>query len=85
MRQPDNKVVAEGLTETTVTDKEFVRLGRYTYTIYACNSSGETPAEMPEAYVLGTALDVPVTQDFSNLTYFENQALTITAMMPTNG
>ena len=73
VRQPDNKVVAEGLTETTVTDKEFVRLGRYTYTIYACNSSGETPAEMPEAYVLGTALDVPVTQDFSNLTYFENQ------------
>ena len=23
--------------------------------------------------MLGTALDVPVTQDFSNLTYFENQ------------
>lgn len=73
VRQPDNKVVAEGLTATTVTDKDFVRLGRYTYTIYACNGYGETPAAMPEAYVLGSAMDVPFTQDFSNLTYFENQ------------
>ena len=73
VRQPDNRTVAEGLTETTFTDTSVGRLGRYTYTIYACNAYGETAAEVGEYYVLGKAVDLPMTQDFSNLTYFENQ------------
>ena len=73
VRMPDNKTVAEGLTETTFTDTSIGRLGRYTYVIYACNAYGETAADASEAYVLGDALDLPVTQDFSNLSYFENQ------------
>ncbi len=73
VRLPDNKTVAEGLTATTFTDKEFARLGRYTYVIYACNEYGETSADMPEAYVLGPAVLMPMSQDFSNITYFENQ------------
>lgn len=76
VRQPDNKTVAEGLTETTYVDDEIGRLGRYTYTIYACNDYGETAANVGEYYVLGQALDLPMTQDFSNLTYFENQWMT---------
>lgn len=73
VRMPDNKTVAEGLTETTFTDTSIGRLGRYTYVIYACNAYGETAADASESYVLGDALDLPVTQDFSNLSYFENQ------------
>lgn len=73
VRLPDNKTVAEGLTETTFTDTGIGRLGRYTYVIYACNDYGETAAEVGEYYVLGKAMDVPMTQDFSNLNYFENQ------------
>ena len=49
------------------------RIGRYTYVIYACNEYGETAANMPEAYVLGKAMTLPMSQDFSNMTYFENQ------------
>lgn len=73
VRLPDNKTVAEGLAETSFTDTEIGRLGRYTYVIYACNDNGETAAEVGEYYVLGKAMDLPMTQDFSNLTYFENQ------------
>lgn len=73
VRQPDNKTVVENLKETTFTDDQMTRIGRYTYVIYACNEYGETAANMPEAYVLGKAMTLPMSQDFSNMTYFENQ------------
>lgn len=76
VRQPDNKIVAEGLSGTSFTDKDFARLGRYSYVIYACNAYGETPASVPYSYVLGEAMATPVTQNFSDLTYFENQWMT---------
>lgn len=71
VRQPDNKTVVENLKETTFTDDQMTRIGRYTYVIYACNEYGETAANMPEAYVLGKAMTLPMSQDFSNMTYFE--------------
>lgn len=73
VRQPDNKTIVDNLKETTFTDDQMTRIGRYTYVIYACNEYGETSTNMPEAYVLGNAMNIPVTQDFSNITYFENQ------------
>ena len=73
VRMPDETVVAEGLTGNSYTDQSLRRLGRYTYMVYACNAYGETAAAMPGSYVLGKALDIPVEQDFGDLTYFTNQ------------
>lgn len=76
IRKPDNKTVAENLAQTTFTDANISRLGRYSYTVYAYNEHGETPVNTMEAYVLGKAMSIPMVQDFSNVRYFENQWMT---------
>ena len=73
LRMPDEATVAEGLTATTFTDKSLRRLGRYSYSVVACNQYGESETKIPGTYVMGKALDIPLTQDFSDLTYFLNQ------------
>lgn len=73
VRLPDNKTVAENISETTVTDKDISRLGRYQYEVYSCNASGETVSSVRGSYVLGQALDLPMAQDFTNMSYFNNQ------------
>ena len=73
VRMPDETTLVEGLTDNTFTDKSARRLGRYSYTVTACNQYGESETKVPGTYVLGNALDLPVSQDFSDLTYFLNQ------------
>ncbi len=69
VRQPDKHVVGTDLTETSVTDDNIRRLGKYYYEVTAKNDFGSTTGTTVQ-YVFGKAItvdkDTPFTEDFSN-------------------
>ena len=66
IRFPDSVVVGQELTETSFTDQSITSLGRYYYKVYACNPYGETGAYTQASYVLGSAVDAPILEEFNN-------------------
>lgn len=73
IRTTDNRTVATGLTERTFTDASMRRLGRYDYRIVARNAYGSTAYTTTDGYVIGKALDLPLSENFNDLTYFNNR------------
>jgi len=61
----DGSVVAENLTECTVTDNNFRRLLSYSYTISAINDKGQSDAASA-SFILGPAVEIPMEQTFEN-------------------
>ncbi|MDE7181072.1 MAG: choice-of-anchor J domain-containing protein [Muribaculaceae bacterium] len=59
----DNRKIAEGIKECMVTDNNFARLMKYSYTIIASNTEGESEAYSSD-YILGPAYDLPYEQTF---------------------
>lgn len=72
IKRSDNTVVAENITETTVTDSRFVRLMAYTYTVIATNDEGETPVTSG-SFILGPAVQLPLEQTFENEAQIRNR------------
>lgn len=68
----DGTVIAEDLTECTVTDNKFVRLMGYTYTISSINENGESVADSP-TFILGPAVELPLEQTFENEAQMRNR------------
>lgn len=64
VRCPDEKVIAEDITETSFTDNSHPRLGRYYYQIYAKNNFGESYTTT-DSHVLGKAVEIPFIEDFT--------------------
>lgn len=73
IRITDNRTVATGLTERTFTDTSMRRLGRYDYSIVARNDYGSKSFTTTDGFVIGKALDIPLTENFNDLTYFNNR------------
>lgn len=70
VRNPDNVKVAENISECTIHDS-FRRLLRYSYSITAKNSYGQTTTETPE-FVAGPAVrEFPIDETFENPTSFK--------------
>lgn len=65
VRKPDNKVMAEATTETTVTDTDFTTLKGYSYEITASTIDGKGVARTSNTVVVGPALDVPYECNFA--------------------
>ena len=61
----DGTVIAENITECTVTDKKFARLAAWTYTVTASNDYGHTDA-FSKPNILGPAVKLPFEQTFEN-------------------
>lgn len=68
----DNTVVADNLTEPTVTDSNFARLLNYYYTIYSINEEGESEAYSP-SFIVGPAMELPLDQTFENPAQVQNR------------
>ncbi len=64
VRQPDNKVMAESITETSIIDTDFTLLQGYSYDIVATTIDGEGVMSTSNTVVVGPALDVPYECDF---------------------
>lgn len=69
IRYPDNKVIAEKISEKTVTDNEFLGQMCYCYTIQAFNSKGDGDIAQSEEFIAGEAHRTPVVFDFSKELY----------------
>lgn len=65
VRQPDGKVIAEGLTDTHVSDGPITPARQYYYTIQAHNRDGESPTAYSDTLVLGPAYAMPFHYDFT--------------------
>lgn len=65
VRNPGNTLLAEGLTKRTYVDSDIPETRLYTYTVTPSNADGEgTPADA-EPVLVGGAIPVPFTTDFS--------------------
>lgn len=65
-RRPDNKMVAENITETSVTDNTIRRTLNYWYEVVASNEIGTAPAAPTDGLILGPAFDTPFTEEFDS-------------------
>lgn len=65
VRFPDNKEVATGLKETTFTDATITVLNNYSYEIEASTATGVGGKTRSESLVVGPALEVPYSCNFS--------------------
>ncbi len=65
-RRPDNVLVADKITETTVTDKNIRRTLNYYYDIIASNEIGTAPAVATANRILGPAFTCPFVEDFDD-------------------
>lgn len=66
VRQPDGKVIAEGLTGTQAVDEHITPACLYYYTIQAHNQDGESPVAYSDTTVLGPAYTMPFHYDFTS-------------------
>ena len=64
-RMPDNKVIAEDITETTVTDTDFEISRGYTYEVIAKTTDGIGVPRSSNNVVVGTALSIPYSTSFA--------------------
>lgn len=69
VRYPDEKVIADNISETSVTDSEFIGQLCYRYSIQASNFSGTGDFEDSEIFMAGDAHNVPVVFSFSDEMY----------------
>lgn len=65
VRNPDNVVLAENTTATTITDSNFTMLQGYSYTITTQNIDGDGVAATTTIIVVGPALSVPYATNFA--------------------
>lgn len=65
-RASDGVVLTENLTDTTFTDTGITELGRYQYSVTACNADGASESTLTGHIVNGPARDLPLTIDFTN-------------------
>ena len=70
-RRPDNKLVAENITATSITDNSFTRTLQYSYDIVALNDIGAAPATSSAPLILGKPFTVPFDETFDQ----ENETL----------
>jgi len=61
----DGTVVAENISDCSITDKDFKRLMSYNYTITATNDKGESSTKSP-SFILGPAKGLPMEQTFES-------------------
>lgn len=64
-RMPDNLVIAQGITETSVTDTNFDMSRGYTYEVVAKTTDGIGVPRTSNNVVVGTALSIPYTTSFA--------------------
>lgn len=69
VRYPDEKVIADNISETSVTDSEFIGQLCYRYSIQASNFSGTGDFEDSETFMAGDAHNVPVEFSFPDEMY----------------
>ncbi len=67
----DKVIVADGLTECTVTDTDFLRVMKYSYTVIAYNDEGASDADSKD-FILGPAFELPFEQTFEDTAKVEN-------------
>lgn len=67
-RLNDNKVLAEGLTETSFTDNTIKELARYTYDIEVSNADGTGGVTTTNYVVTGPVQEIPLKADFAKET-----------------
>lgn len=65
-RMPDNVVVAENITETTVTDKDIPEATTYHYVVYATNAEGQGESAESNGVLAGKSLQVPYSTEFES-------------------
>ena len=65
-RRPDNKLVAENITETSVTDNSIRRTLSYYYDVVASNELGEAPETPTRSFILGPAFETPFVEEFDS-------------------
>lgn len=63
-RRPDNKVVAQNISETTFTDNDIRRTLNFYYEIVASNAVGESPLASTPNRILGPAFTTPFIEEF---------------------
>lgn len=61
----DNIVVAKDIKECTITDDDFLRVMRYSYTITSSNEQGSSEANSGD-FIIGPAFELPFEQTFEN-------------------
>lgn len=61
----DNVVVADGVSECTITDTDFVRVMKYNYTVTAYNDYGKSNVQSGD-FILGPAFELPFEQTFED-------------------
>ncbi|MDE6339249.1 MAG: choice-of-anchor J domain-containing protein [Muribaculaceae bacterium] len=67
----DNVVVGSDLTDCTVTDNDFIRVMKYSYTVTASNDQGASDLKSGD-FILGPAFELPFEQTFENPAQVEN-------------
>ncbi|MDE6338325.1 MAG: choice-of-anchor J domain-containing protein, partial [Muribaculaceae bacterium] len=61
----DNVVVSDALTECSITDEDFIRVMKYSYTVTAYNDHGSCNVQSGE-FILGPAFELPFEQTFED-------------------
>lgn len=65
IRYPDNKLLLDNSTATTYTDTDFTQLQGYSYQVISSNILGEGGTKTSNTVVVGPALNIPYSCDFS--------------------
>ena len=65
VRYPDGKVLAEGITERTYTDKGITETAGYSYGVVAINNDGEGDTSLSNVVIVGPALTIPFSCSFA--------------------
>ncbi len=66
VRRPDNKIVGDNITETSIIDNSIVRTLNYNYDVIAFNEIGEAPLTSTSNLILGPAFDTPFVEEFDS-------------------
>lgn len=65
-RFPDNKTLAEGLTDTHITDTDLSKAQAYRYSVQAVNADAKSDTVATADMVLGPTDNIPVSYDFGS-------------------
>lgn len=71
-RRPDNRVIAENIKSTSLTDNDLRRMLRYWYDIEAINDKGSS-LTTTGSVIAGGTLEVPVEEEFIDMDDFNNK------------